>query len=108
MKRFFIETDELANLIKIKRIDDCQEPIAYIATPKNVFAKGNEARLSRAMKKAHLLASVPDLFNSLEAIVKLFDPEKQAIYSFTKKELDTAKKLIDKLKEYNDDNRSSK
>lgn len=43
---------------------------------------------------ARLLAAAPDLLAALESLVETFDPDKQAIYSFARGKIETAKRVI--------------
>lgn len=45
---------------------------------------------------ALLIGAAPDLLVALNTLVEIFDPEKQAIYSFARESIDVAKKTINK------------
>lgn len=55
----------------------------------------------RVEANARLLAAAPDLLAALESLVEIFDPDKQAIYSFARGKIDAAKRTIEYIYQSN-------
>lgn len=64
-------------------------PVAEVLqhTPSQISEQRIEAN-------ARLLASAPDLLTALESLVEIFDPDKQAIYSFAREKIEASKRII--------------
>lgn len=50
-------------------------------------------------QRAKIIVAAPELLAALTDLVNLFDPEKQSIYGFARKQIDRAKAVIEKATE---------
>jgi len=69
-KKWKVFVDELQHEIRIKGDDNLQRPIASIARPMNDNWMENESHFEKAIEKAKLVASAPELLQACEKLIQ--------------------------------------
>ena len=82
-------------VIFIKEVTSVEFPLAIVAFPLG----GHENGIKRQRERAKLIAAAPELLKALQGMLERFDYNEQSIYSFAAKEIDAAKKAINKATE---------